>query len=316
MPMLDEPGDPLRLARKAETVLRGRTDRVLLVLEGCTDDLNHIAVLRTCESMGVHRVFLIEAPSQGQKHYGQAKRAKGPAEAESSTGGGSTAAAATASARGRRRLAARAVQRGLQEDALLGGKAARLYCTYLDVRTFADVHSCVAALRADRREIWATDLAQCAEPLLSACSLGACLPRRLAVVMGSEGDGVSAAFLAQADKRVYLPMRGFTESYNLSVASALVLQRLLDAAEYEDGHPDGGGLQGDGCRATVAGGLQGDELGELRRDWYQSLARTHEQRARFEQLAAAGGVEPFADRDLRRPEAFRNEKRRVQQPLG
>ena len=42
----------------------------------------------------------------------------------------------------------------------LGVRAARLYCTYLDVRTFADVDSCVAALRDDGREIWATDLAQ------------------------------------------------------------------------------------------------------------------------------------------------------------
>ena len=38
----DQPEDPLRVARKAETVLRGRTERVLLVLEGCADDLNHL----------------------------------------------------------------------------------------------------------------------------------------------------------------------------------------------------------------------------------------------------------------------------------
>ena len=32
----DTPYDPLRLARKAETVLRGRTERILLVLENCS----------------------------------------------------------------------------------------------------------------------------------------------------------------------------------------------------------------------------------------------------------------------------------------
>ena len=52
----DQPDDPLRVARKAETVLRGRTERVLLVLEDCADDLNHLAVLRTCEALGVLRV--------------------------------------------------------------------------------------------------------------------------------------------------------------------------------------------------------------------------------------------------------------------
>ena len=35
--------------------------------------------------------------------------------------------------------------------------------------------------------------------------------------------------LEAADRRIYLPMFGFTESFNLSVAAALVLQRLLDA---------------------------------------------------------------------------------------
>lgn len=35
-------------------------------------------------------------------------------------------------------------------------------------------------------------------------------------------------FIAASTKRVYLPMFGFTESFNLSVATALVLQRLFD----------------------------------------------------------------------------------------
>ena len=52
----DQPDDPLRVARKAETVLRVRSERVLLVLEDCADDLNHLAVLRTCEALGVLRV--------------------------------------------------------------------------------------------------------------------------------------------------------------------------------------------------------------------------------------------------------------------
>ena len=47
--------------RKAETVLRARTERILLVLEHCSDDLNHVAVMRTCEALGIYRVWLIEA---------------------------------------------------------------------------------------------------------------------------------------------------------------------------------------------------------------------------------------------------------------
>ena len=55
-------------------------------------------------------------------------------------------------------------------------------------------------------------------------------PARLAIIAGRESDGISAEMRAAADRLLYLEMHGFTESYNLSVASALVLQRLLDAA--------------------------------------------------------------------------------------
>jgi hypothetical protein len=33
-----------------------------------------------------------------------------------------------------------------------------------------------------------------------------------------------------ADKRIYLPLHGFTESLNLSVATALILQKLFHIA--------------------------------------------------------------------------------------
>jgi tRNA G18 (ribose-2'-O)-methylase SpoU len=35
---------------------------------------------------------------------------------------------------------------------------------------------------------------------------------------------VSAELLAACDRRVFIPMFGFTESFNLSVACALILQ--------------------------------------------------------------------------------------------
>jgi hypothetical protein len=36
-------------------------------------------------------------------------------------------------------------------------------------------------------------------------------PKRLAIVIGRESDGVSAEMLDAADKRVFIPMFGFTE---------------------------------------------------------------------------------------------------------
>ena len=289
-PAADAVGDPLRKARKAETVLRARTERVLLVLENCSDDLNHVAVLRTCEALGVHRVWLIEAEDEEDAAAGA------PAVNADVDAGGEAP-------KGRSRLSARRqqkakhgprskawAQRGLAGyDRLLGTSRAQLYCSHLDVRRFPDERACLAALRADGRSVWVTDLAQEATPLASdAAQLAEALPPRLAIVLGSEGAGVSKTMLDAADRRVYLPMFGFTESYNLSVSAALVLQRLLDA-----------------CPES-RGDLPDDEMMSTRREWYAQLAKTESQRAEFEQLASSGGAEIFVD--LRRPQQHRDEQ--------
>jgi tRNA (guanosine-2'-O-)-methyltransferase len=42
-----------------------------------------------------------------------------------------------------------------------------------------------------------------------------------ALVLGNEKDGVSEVMIAAADERILLPMAGFVQSYNISVAAAL-----------------------------------------------------------------------------------------------
>ena len=48
-----------------------------------------------------------------------------------------------------------------------------------------------------------------------------------AIVFGAEQMGVSEFAIAQSDGLVHIPMFGFTESFNISVAVALLFQRLL-----------------------------------------------------------------------------------------
>lgn len=48
----------------------------------------------------------------------------------------------------------------------------------------------------------------------------------LALVIGNETTGVTAEFLDAADERLTIPMCGFVDSFNLSVACALCLQDL------------------------------------------------------------------------------------------
>jgi tRNA (guanosine-2'-O-)-methyltransferase len=50
---------------------------------------------------------------------------------------------------------------------------------------------------------------------------------RLCLVLGNERDGISEALAAAADDSVRIPMRGFVESLNLSVAAAVLLSSAL-----------------------------------------------------------------------------------------
>ena len=49
---------------------------------------------------------------------------------------------------------------------------------------------------------------------------------RIAIVMGSEKDGISETVRCQADSLFYLPMKGFAQSFNLGVASAITCAHL------------------------------------------------------------------------------------------
>lgn len=48
----------------------------------------------------------------------------------------------------------------------------------------------------------------------------------LALVLGNEKDGVSKQMLEAADERVIIPMPGFVQSFNISVAGALCLYQI------------------------------------------------------------------------------------------
>ena len=57
--------------------------------------------------------------------------------------------------------------------------------------------------------------------------------KKLALVFGNEVDGVSQAFVSQADYFSYIPMLGFVESLNVSVAAAITLYcSLLSSCKF------------------------------------------------------------------------------------
>ncbi|MEM8711542.1 MAG: RNA methyltransferase, partial [Planctomycetota bacterium] len=196
---------PFRL-RRAETVLRHRTSRLVLVMERPWNDENVQAVVRTAEAFGLQHVWTIRHPT---------KKAK----------------------------SAKSVTKGSHR--------------WLTKRFFDTIEDCIAAMREEGLEIWATDLAPGAIEVAGPESLRP-FPERVALVVGRELQGVSEKILEVADRRLFLPMRGFTESFNLSVATALMLQRCFDADP------------------TLVGAMSDEERNELRPYWFDRLAKFKE----------------------------------------
>ena len=81
----------------------------------------------------------------------------------------------------------------------------------------------------------------------------------LAICLGTEAVGCTEELLQAADLRVYLPLRGFADSLNLSVATALILHHLCTVLEprFFDRHE----------------AMTETERVALRRAWYTKLAQ-------------------------------------------
>jgi tRNA (guanosine-2'-O-)-methyltransferase len=47
------------------------------------------------------------------------------------------------------------------------------------------------------------------------------------LIMGNERDGISEAFLSASAHRVKIPMRGFVESLNMSVSTAILVHAAM-----------------------------------------------------------------------------------------
>jgi tRNA (guanosine-2'-O-)-methyltransferase len=60
------------------------------------------------------------------------------------------------------------------------------------------------------------------------------LSQPVAIVFGTERRGISETMRSMADEFVKIPMYGFTESFNVSVAAAITLEVLRERLEQSD----------------------------------------------------------------------------------
>lgn len=91
---------------------------------------------------------------------------------------------------------------------------------WLDVRRWTDPAETMADLKAKGYRICATHL-EASRPLAEID-----FSEPTALVMGNEHSGVSQETLEAADMRCIIPMAGFSQSFNISVAAALTLYHV------------------------------------------------------------------------------------------
>jgi tRNA (guanosine-2'-O-)-methyltransferase len=109
---------------------------------------------------------------------------------------------------------------------------------WLDVVRFRETEVAIEHLKSRGYKILATHLDAKAKPLESMD-----LTAPIAIVFGNEKDGISPEMQKLADQTVILPMRGFVQSYNISVAAAIAFQAISSARD----------------RAGTSGTLNGEE---------------------------------------------------------
>jgi SpoU rRNA Methylase family len=302
--LMDSPALDLRLIRKAQGVIERRVsaERLVIVIERCTNDYNYSAILRTAEALGIQHVYLIDPPplattnTNSENMGDENDDSLGPNQSDGETIERHSQPKTTmvkqdseaefihkSVGTGKRIVLTPDEQRERVQHHLFAQNAAQ----WLTLHHFANTTECIQALKGptfhddctrdngqetpNKEEggytLWVTDLSQEAVCLTrfgleefwnqagKYPSQSSLLPTKLAIVFGTEAVGCSREMLEAADLRVYLPLFGFADSLNLSVATALVIQQLfiLDP--------------------TLLGSISQSEQLELRRLWFPKLVQ-------------------------------------------
>lgn len=183
--------------RKAriDAVVAGRTRTLTVVMETFCDPQNVNAVFRTCEAFGVQAVHAVDGPMKG---FDRNKKISQNAD------------------------------------------------KWLEITRWKSTRECLEKLRADGFAIYVTHLAP---PERRAAEGGpesreGAAPRTLgelsfagkvALVFGNEHAGVSDEAVALSDATYFIPMRGFSQSLNVSVAAAISVAKAVERREVERG---------------------------------------------------------------------------------
>jgi tRNA G18 (ribose-2'-O)-methylase SpoU len=270
--LMDSPTLDQRILRKAEAALQKRTSRLIVVVERCTNDHNYSAILRTAEALGIQHVYIIDPKAikstlmcdNDDKNNDNSDNAEMMKEdIESDVIDDQEKMKLYRSTGQKVKNFTKEEIKDRANHHLFAQKALE----WLDVTEFETTKQCIDHLKQNGYQIWSTDLSQVAVCLTeeglkeNIINENECLdrnhhlvPDKLAIVFGTEAVGCTTEMLNSSDKRVYLPLRGFADSLNLSVATALVIHQLFT------------------LDPTLIGSMSDAERIEIRRRWYTKLA--------------------------------------------
>ena len=100
---------------------------------------------------------------------------------------------------------------------------------WVDVNRFNSIQSCIDAMKEKGYQIIATT------PHNDSCLLHEFdVTQRSALFFGTERDGLSPEVIEQADGYLKIPMVGFTESLNISVSAAIIIQDITNRLRQSD----------------------------------------------------------------------------------
>ena len=117
---------------------------------------------------------------------------------------------------------------------------------WVDINRYDTIKSCITTLKEQGYQIIATT------PHNDSCMLDEFdVTKKSAIFFGTEIDGLSEEVMKQADGFIKIPMVGFTESLNISVSAALVIQDITNRMRHSE----------------VNWQLTEDEVLEKRLDW-------------------------------------------------
>lgn len=92
---------------------------------------------------------------------------------------------------------------------------------WVETRKWKSTKECVQQIKAEKKQLVVTALTPKAVPL---SEIDFSIPT--ALVLGNEKEGASPEMIEAADKVVIIPMSGFVQSFNISVAGALCMYHI------------------------------------------------------------------------------------------